>query len=70
VITIRGQKVLSVGPGMVYSLSEGGWHYSILVNYRAVHCREYDTRYASAADAKQAMRENVAALRKQHMMGE
>lgn len=69
-ITIRGQKVLSVTPGTVYAARDGGWQYSIIVNSHAVRCGEYDTRHPTAADAKQAMRENVASLRKQHMLGE
>lgn len=57
-------KVTSINPGKVFHTAPKGWTYTVSVNGQDQSVG--DTYYKSAGDAKQAMRENVAWLRKHH----
>lgn len=63
---ISGIKVRSITPGNVVKDETGDWYYTLFVNGR-----EKDSRpcfFSSAADAKQAIREDCARLRRKHIL--
>lgn len=60
-------KILSINPGSV-SASPNGWQYSIILKHPNGQSYQYSKeQYSKAGAAKQAMREEVARLRKIHL---
>lgn len=61
-------KITSVNPGKVWYRANVGWTYNLVVNKENLpHVHEV---YKGSGDAKQAMREQVAFLRKKHCTGQ
>ncbi len=66
-LSINGQKVKAVNPGRVRIAANVGFTYSIVWNLGSGKVERFSKEpAATAAEAKQQMRENVAFERKRH----